>query len=164
MVKPGPVVAPLPGCFEQQLKVLALPRVDDIQHDVGVQFPDPILDRGQIRRRIGVGAVCLANDERSVVAFMKNADRAVTFRREPAFRQVLHDIRQHRLIETLTQRPVESDSQFVIDSIQRFETLRQELVPQSPILFVARVQFRCFCSRSDSDSRVLRGKFLEDGA
>ena len=56
-------IAPAARRFEQQFEVVALPGIDDVQHDFGPELLGPVADRRQVGRGIRERAVALADDE-----------------------------------------------------------------------------------------------------
>ena len=54
--------------------------------------------------------------------------------------QVLDHVGEHRVVEALAELDVEPDAQAVVDRVERAEAVGHELLPEGPVLGVARVE------------------------
>ena len=76
--------------IKEFLKVFALSMVDNVERHVGFELALSENGRGDIRGRIQIGAILLANDHRCFVPVQEQADRTIALHRKRSSKQVLN--------------------------------------------------------------------------
>ena len=127
---------------EHLLEMVGLPRVHHIDQPVGVELPDPAPDRRQVRRRIAVAAVTLADDHRRTEPFDEDAQRSVVDHCRAVGLEIMNDRGKIIVVGRLAGKIIIGE-QHVQPRVRRVEPGQRnldQLPPDRSGLFVAGLQ------------------------
>ena len=103
--------------IKQLLKVFALSMVDHVERHVGFELALSENSRGDIRGRIQIGTILLANDHRCFVAIQEQADRTIALHSERSSKQVLNHPGQQIMVITFAVFVVKLNIESAIDAM-----------------------------------------------
>mmetsp|Transcript_15717 Transcript_15717/g.52616 ORF Transcript_15717/g.52616 Transcript_15717/m.52616 type:complete len:208 (-) Transcript_15717:557-1180(-) len=103
--------------MEDHLEVLALPRICHVDHTIRLHFLQPVLDRRQIGTIVAVPAIRLDSHQRKLLPTLNDL-RSITFFHHPFRRELLHNVGDARVVETLALLDESRTLKAVIDHLE----------------------------------------------
>ncbi len=152
--------------------MFALALVDDVDRAVRVEVVAAVKDGRDVGRRVQIGAVFLADDERGripvgvplllqllrddvfLAVVPEDADGAVVLSRDPLFEELVDHVRERVVIGALPQPLVEAHAERVVDPVERHAGRRDELLPEGVVFRVAALELRQLRPRRFSERLV----------
>jgi len=108
---------------EQLLKMLALPRIDHIKNLVRTKLLLAVKQRRQIGGRVQISTILLADDHRRIESRQEDTDSPLAITRQARLPQPLDNTTEHLVIETLSQRIVEGNTEAFINPVDLIATI-----------------------------------------